>query len=124
MSTAVPYRWQMKPSSLKLQQNNNTMIVQISNHTVFENVTKICQFERARVTFVTHATADISMNGFVPANKRYISLYRGIVHICVFKGHSTILNTANQPKIMPINKCSIGEVAKSMYHQIAQHGLF
>ena len=109
--------------SLKLQHNNNTTIVQ-SNHVVFENVTKICQFEIARVTFVTHATVAIGMYGFAPANERYTSLYRGLMHICVFKGHSTILNTANQPKIIPRNKCSMGKLAKSMYHQIAQHGLF
>ena len=72
--------------SLKLKQNNN--------------VTKICQFERARVTFVTHGTADIGMNGFVPENDRFTSLYRGLMDICVFKDHSTILNTANQPKII------------------------
>ena len=46
------------------------------------------------------------------------------MHSCVFKGHSIILNIASQPNIMPRNKFSIREVAKSMYHQIGQHGLF
>ena len=46
------------------------------------------------------------------------------MHSCVFKGHSIIVNIANQPNNMPINKFLIREVAKSMYHQIGQHGLF
>ena len=46
------------------------------------------------------------------------------MHSCVFKGHFIILKLASQPKIMPRNKFSKREVAKSMYHQIGQHGLF
>ena len=84
----------------------------------------MCQFERARVTVVTHATADMGIDGFIPANKLYTLLYRGLMHNVFSNVILHILNITNQPKIMPRNKCSIGEVAKSMYHQMAEYGLF
>ena len=46
-----------------------------------------------------------------------------LIHSCVFKGHSIILNIANQPNIMPINKFNKGSITKLVIMVCFKHNI-